>query len=123
MKQNKGTSIDLRNPMNYELTIDQWTFMYTHYPHHCSQPYDLMDWLHTQALTSEKKQIPALSNNSYPVPSVSQLPTTNDTGLTATTATRVYPGSTLIPSSTPQAQTTFNNLLLGDYSNDEEHFQ
>ena len=44
------------NPMNLELSGDQWNFIFLHYPEYAASPYQMLSWLFTQAQQNEQIQ-------------------------------------------------------------------
>jgi len=53
MNQKQEPSQDPQNPHNFDLTPDQWNFMFMHYPEYCAAPFEMMTWLHGQAKAVE----------------------------------------------------------------------
>ena len=56
MKKKEGPSEDPQNPNNYDLTADQWSFMYLHYPEYSLCPFEMMVWLQTMAKADEDRK-------------------------------------------------------------------
>lgn len=54
MKKLDGPAEDPQNPNNFELSQDQWSFMFQHYPEYCAAPYEMMTWLRGQAQANEE---------------------------------------------------------------------
>ena len=44
--QTNPDKVDQMNQFGYEMTQDQWSFMFLHYPEYAAQPYDMMTWLY-----------------------------------------------------------------------------
>lgn len=53
MKSLEGPPTDPQNPKNFELSQEQWNFMYQYYPEYCAAPYEMMAWLRGQARARE----------------------------------------------------------------------
>jgi hypothetical protein len=42
------------NPGNFELSNEQWNFVFKHYPEHGGAPYEIMIWLFAQSRAHEE---------------------------------------------------------------------
>ena len=55
MKQAATPLNDPMNPNNFEMTDEQWNFIFKYYPEHGASPYNMMVWLYGQAYASEEQ--------------------------------------------------------------------
>jgi hypothetical protein len=53
MKQAATNLNDPMNPGNFEMTDEQWNFIFKYYPEHGASPYNMMVWLYGQAYATE----------------------------------------------------------------------
>lgn len=54
---------DQSNPFGYNLSQEQWSFMFLHYPEYAQSPYDMMTWLMGEAKKKEDSE--AQLNDAY----------------------------------------------------------
>jgi hypothetical protein len=54
--QNKEGPVEdpVNNPMNFDLSNEQWDFIFKFYPEYGAGPYMLMTWIFGQATTNEE---------------------------------------------------------------------
>ena len=47
---------DKMNPFGYDLTKDQWSFIFKFFPEYAQHPYDMMSWIYGQAKRKEETE-------------------------------------------------------------------